>query len=156
AIKNKAWKIHTRQRHAGGGDRFVTANHADYRVEELATTDELDGIRDDLAADQRGAHALGAHGLAVGDGDGIELHGSAARGANALFHLSREAAQVKVAGHGFNPGVGHADERLGEVGIRIADRLEHGARTSAVRAVGNDMTAMFEVHRCGWNYATRG
>src|ERR1019366_3004304 len=83
AVEYEAGKVHARQCHGGGGNGFVAADHADDRVEHLPATDQLDGVSDDLAADERGAHAFGAHGFAVGDGDGVELHGSAAGGADA-------------------------------------------------------------------------
>ena len=51
----------------------------------LPRDDEFDGIGDDLARDERGLHALGAHGDAVGDGDGVELHGGSAGFADALL-----------------------------------------------------------------------
>src|SRR5712692_10125601 len=54
---------------------------------------------------ERRLHALGPHGDAVADGDGVEFHGSAAGRADAFFHLHRELAQVIVARHGLDPGI---------------------------------------------------
>ncbi len=147
AVEHEAGEIHAGQRHGGRRDGLVAAYDADDGVEELAAADQFDRIGNDFAADQRGLHAFGAHGFAVADGDGIELHGRAARGANAFLHLGREAAQVEVAGHGFDPGVGDADERLAEIVVGEADRLEHGARRSAVAPVGDTAAAMLEIHR---------
>ena len=113
AVEHNAGKIQPRQRHGGRGNGLVAAHHADHGVEHLPAADQLDGIGNHLAAHQRRAHAFGAHGLAVGDGDGVELHGRAAGGANAFFHFGRQAPQMKVAGHGFDPGVGHADDADG-------------------------------------------
>ena len=59
------------------------------------------------------------------------------------FTLAAEPAQVKVAGHGFDPGVGHADERLGQIGVGETNGFEHGARRSPVAPVGDTATAMF-------------
>ena len=146
AIEHQAGKIQPRQRHGGGGNGFVAADDADDGVEHLPAAHQFDGIGDDLAAHQRGAHAFGAHGLAVGNGDGVELHGRAAGGANAFLHLGGEPAQVKVAGHGFDPGVGHADEGTAQVLVGESDGFEHGARRSLVAPVGDAATAMFEVH----------
>src|SRR5436309_2330660 len=42
------------------------------------------------------------------------------------------AAQVEVAGHRLDPGVGDADDRLGEVLVGVAHALEVGARGGAV------------------------
>ena len=50
----------------------MAAGHEIYTVEALAAGDRLDGIGDHLARDERVFHPLGAHGDAVGDGDGVE------------------------------------------------------------------------------------
>ena len=60
--------------------------------------------------------------------------GVRAGGANALLHVLGERAQVQVAGADLDPGVGHADERLPQVGVGEAGALEHGARGRAARA----------------------
>ena len=135
------------ERHGGRGDRLVAAHDADDRVKQLSATDQFYRVGDDFAAHQRGLHAFGAHGLAIADGDGVELHGRAAGGTDAFLHLGRQAAQVKVARHGFDPGIGDADERLAQIVVRKADRLEHGARRSAVAPVGDTVAAMLEIHR---------
>ncbi len=146
AVEHETRQVQARQRHAGGGNGLVAAHHTNYGVEHLAAADQFDGIRNQLAAHQRGPHALGAHGFAVGDGDGVELHRRAAGGANAFFHLRREAAQVEVAGHGFDPGVGHSDDGAAEVGVGESDGFEHGAGRSLIAPVGDAATAVFEVH----------
>src|SRR5216684_6172070 len=53
---------------------------------------------------------------------------------------------MKIARHGFDPGVRHADQRLLEVAVRKADRLEHGARRRTIAPVRNATAAVFEVH----------
>src|SRR5580692_8960156 len=58
-----------------------------------------------------------------------------------------ESRQVKIARHGFNPGIGDADDGLLEVFVSEADALEHGAGRGAVASVGDAMTAMFGIHR---------
>ena len=131
---------------AAAGNRLIATHDADYCVKQLPAAHEFNGIGNQLAAYQRRPHAFRAHGFAVGDGDGIEFHGSAAGGTNAFFHLGREPPQVKVAGHGFDPGVGYADQRLAEVGVGEANRFKHGARRSPVAPVSNSAAAMFEIH----------
>src|SRR6185436_15243973 len=126
---------------------FVAANNADDGVEQLTAADKLDGVGDYFAADERGPHPLGAHGLTVADRDGIELHRRAAAGANPLLHLLRKTAQVKVARHGFDPSVGHTDERPLEVFTAKPNGLEHGAGASAVAPVSDQMTTVFWIHR---------
>jgi len=53
---------------------------------------------------------------------------------------------MKVARHGFNPGIGDTDQRLAEIAVRETNRLEHGASSSPVAPVRNATTAMFEIH----------
>ena len=120
AVKNEAGNIQTGQRHDAAGNGFVAADENDESVEEIAAGDEFDGVGDDLAADQRGAHAFRAHGDAVGDGNRVELERSAAGGANAVFDVHGEFAKVIVARADLNPGIGNADERLGEIVIAKA------------------------------------
>src|SRR3546814_19257912 len=59
--------------HHHAGQRLVAAGEADQRVVAVAAHGELDGVGDEVAADQRRLHALVAHGDAVGHGDGAEL-----------------------------------------------------------------------------------
>ena len=54
---------------------------------------------------------------------------------------------MKIAGHGFDPGIGHADQGLAEIVIGETDCFEHGARRSPVAPVGNTAAAMLEIHR---------
>src|SRR5438132_12076125 len=138
--------MHARQRHGCAEDRLVAPHHAHHGVEQLSAADQFNRIGDQLAAYQRSPHAFGAHGFAVGDGDGVEFHGSAAGGANAFFHFGGEPSQMKVARHGFDPGVGHADQRLAQVGVGEANSFEHGARRGPVASLGNSAAAMLEIH----------
>src|SRR5690606_2820769 len=73
------------QRHRETGQGLVTGAESDDGVEHVTAANELDGVGDDLAGDEGGLHALGAHGDAVGDGDGVELHGRATGGADAFL-----------------------------------------------------------------------
>jgi hypothetical protein len=76
---------------------------------------------------------LGAHGDAVADGDRVELHRRAARGADALLDLHGELPQVEVAGHGLDPGVGDADDRLAQVVVGEADPLSIARAAARLR-----------------------
>ncbi len=127
-----------------GGDGLVAADQDDERVEEVAAGDELDRVGHDLAAHQRGPHALRAHRDAVGDGDGVELERRAAGLADPLLDVRREIAQVIVAGADLDPGVGDADERAIEVVVRQADGAQHRARGRAAGAVGKSAAAPFQ------------
>ena len=148
AVEQHAGNVEARERHHAAGNRLVAADQDDEAVEAVAARDQLDRVGDHLAADQRRAHALGAHRDAVGDRDGVELHRRAAGGADAGLHVHREIAQVVVARADLDPGVGDADERLLEVGVGEADRLQHRARRRAARAgreriaaIGHDTTS---------------
>ena len=123
AVEDDARNVEPQQRHGGAGDGLVAGHQRHDAVEHVAARHQLDGIGDHFAADQRGLHALGAHGDAVADGDGVELHGRAAGGADAFLHLDGQLAQVVVAGHGFDPGVGDADDGLGKVVVGEPDGL---------------------------------
>src|SRR6185437_5526415 len=122
-------------------------NDAYNGVEKLASANQLDRIGHDLAAHERRAHAFGAHGLAVADRDGVELHRRAACGAYAFLHLGGQAAQMKVAGHGFDPRVRDPDQRLLQVFAGKSDRFEHGTGASAIPAVRNIAATMFSIHK---------
>ena len=133
AVQNQARNIQPRQRHHAGWNRFVASHQNHQRVEHIAARYKFDGIRNHFAADQRCPHSLRAHCDAVGNGNGVELQRRATGFADASFHVFSEFAQVIVAWPDFNPGVRDADQRLLEVGIVEADRLEHRARGRAPR-----------------------
>ncbi len=147
AVEHQRGQVEPEQRHGRAGKGLVAPDQRDHAVEEVAPADQLDGVGDHLAADQRGLHPLGAHGDAVADGDGVELHRRAARGPDALLHLFREPAEVEVAGHGLGPGAGHADERPRQVLGAEADGLEHRPRRGAVRALGERAALVARVRR---------
>ena len=138
AVEHEAGDVEAREGHDGGGHVLVAAGDADEAVEGVAARDELDGVGDDLAGDQRGLHAFGAHGDAVGDGDGVELHGRAAGLANAFLDGFGDLAQMEVAGADLGPGVGDADDGLVQVVFGEADGAEVGACGGARGAFGED------------------
>ena len=135
AVEQDRGHVEPGQRHRAAGDRLVAGAEGDDRVELVAAGHQLDRVGDHLAADQRGLHPLGAHRHPVGDGDGVELHRRAAGGADALFDVLGQAAQVEVAGHRLGPGVGDPDRRPAERVVVEADALHVGARVGAVGAV---------------------
>ena len=115
AVEHEAGDVEAGEGHDGAGHVFVAAGDADEAVEGVGAGDEFDGVGDEVAGDERGLHALRAHGDAVVDGDGVELHGRAAGFADALLDGFGDVAEVVVAGADFGPGVGDADDGLGEV-----------------------------------------
>jgi hypothetical protein len=132
AVEHEAGDVEAGEGHDGAGNGLVAAGEGDDGVEGVAAGDELDGVGDDFAADEGGLHAFGAHGDAVGDGDGVELHGRGAGLADAFLDAGGEAAQVEVAGADLDPGVGDADERLAQVLVGEAHRFQHRPRRCAV------------------------
>ena len=119
------------------GHVLVAASDGDQAVHPLPEGHQLDGVGDDLAADQRGFHALGAHGDAVADGDGAELERHALPGADALLGGLGETAQVDVAGSDVAGQVGDGDERLFHVLVGDAHGHQHGAGGRSLQVVGD-------------------
>ena len=112
AVVDDARNIQSRQGHGRGWNRLIAADNRHNCVKHLSATNQLDRIGNQLAADQRRAHSLRAHCFAVGNRNRIEFHRRAARRANSFFHLGGDAPQMKIAGHGFNPGIRHANQGL--------------------------------------------
>src|SRR3712207_8288489 len=77
-------------------DRLVASYERDDAVEHVAAADEFDGIRDQVSADEGRLHALGPHGHAVADCDGVEdrkstrLNSSHANISYAVFCLKKK------------------------------------------------------------------
>ena len=90
----------------------------------MPASDQLDRVGDDLAAHQRGLHALGPHRDSVGDGYRVELHRIRARFADAGLERDRQLTQAEIARHRFEPRVRHADEGLLDVLGGQADRVK--------------------------------
>ena len=141
------------QGHHAAGHILVAAGDGDETVHALAEGDQLDGVGDDLAADQRSLHALGAHGYAVADGDGAELEGHAVGGADAFLCALGEAAEVDVAGGDVAGQVGDGDEGFFHVVVGDAHGHQHGAGGRALGVVGDFGAAVLGLGRlteCGW------
>ena len=153
AVHEQARHVQPRQRHHAAGHVLVAPGDGDQAVHPLPEGDQLDGVGDDLAADQRGLHALGAHGDAVADGDGAELEGDALSGANPLLGGLGEAAQMDVAGGDVAGQVGDGDEGLFHVLVGDAHGHQHGAGRCSLQVVGDLGTAVLGLCRLsdsGW------
>ena len=135
AVEEHRGHVEPGQRHRAAGDRLVAGTEGDDRVELVAAGHQLDRVGDHLAADQRGLHPLGPHRHPVGDGDRVELHRRPAGGADAVFDVLGERAEVEVAGHRLGPGVGDPDRRPAERLVVEPDPLHVGARVGAVGPV---------------------
>ena len=132
--------------HRCAGNRLVASHHADHRIKQLAAAHQFDRIGNQFAADQRRAHALGAHGLAVGNRDGVELHRRAAGGANALLHFGRKPPQMKIAGMVSIHVLATPIRGLLRSASVKPMALNMAARAGAVAPVGDSAAAMFEIH----------
>src|SRR5579885_2779588 len=141
AVEDHAGDVEPEQRHRRRRDGLVAAHEHDERVEHVAARHELDRVRDHLARDERGLHALGAHRDSVADGDRVELHRRAAGFAHAALDVLGEGAQAEVAGHGLGPGVGDADHGTRDVRVGQADGLEIAAGGRAMGAVVEEAAA---------------
>ena len=141
AVEHHAGNIEAAEGHDDAGHVLVASADADEAVEEIAARDEFDGVGDHFARDQRSLHTLRAHGDAVGDGDGVELHGRAAGFANAFFESLGYFVQVDVAGADLGPRVGDADDRL--VQIVLCKSRRRANRSAPPRGWGLQSTECF-------------
>lgn len=138
AINENGRTVHAGHRHHAAGHILVTATNRDEAVHAFAADDRLDRIGDDLAGNERVFHPFGAHGDAVGDGDGVENHPFTARGVRALGGLDGELVDVDIARSHFAPGGSDADLRLGEILLFESDSVEHRAAGRAVWAIKHE------------------
>jgi hypothetical protein len=53
---------------------------------------------------------------------------------------------MEVAGHGFDPRIGHPDQRFAQILIGKANGFEHGARRCTITPFRDAATAMLEIH----------
>ena len=121
---------------------LVAAGDGHQPVHPLAERNQLDGIGDDLAADQRGFHPLGAHGNAVADRNGAELKGHAVGGADALLDALGEAVQMDIAGGDIAGQVGDGDKGFFHIRLGNAHSHQHSAGRGALGVMGDFRAAM--------------
>ena len=149
-VEGQSRDVDPDESHHGGRNRFVAAHDQDQAVEEMAARDQLNRIGDHLAAHERGLHPLGAHRDAIGHGDGVELHRGTPGGTDSGLYLLGEAAVVEVAGHGLDPAMPDADQRLAEVFAGEADCPQHGARAGTVVALRQSRALPLQRRRAVW------
>ncbi|GBD09198.1 hypothetical protein HRbin22_01447 [Candidatus Thermoflexus japonica] len=128
--------------HHAGGLRLIAPPNGHQGIQLIRHGGELDGIGDQLPADQGGFHALMSHPDSVVGRDGVELDGRPARIPDPLFDELSQMMEMMVAGLGFEPGVGDADERSAEVLIPESDSPQHGPVRSSLQALRHPRTAM--------------
>ncbi len=112
AIHEHAGDVQPQHRHHHARQRLVAARQADQRVVAMPAHRQFHGVCDQVARDQRGLHALVAHGDAVGHRDRGEFARRAAGLVDALLHRLRLARERDVARRGLVPAGGDADEGL--------------------------------------------
>ena len=148
AINENAGTIEAGHGDDAAGHVFIAAADRDDAVEPFAAHDRFDGVGDHFAGDEGIFHPFGAHGDAVGNGDGVENDGFAARFVRAMSGFDGELIDVHVARGDHAPGGGDADEGLFEIGDVETDRVKHGATGGAVWSI-QDEGGMDAVERFG-------
>ena len=72
--------------------------------------------------------------------------GVPARGADAFGDLDRQVAQLEVARHGADPGVGDADDRLFQIFVGESDGFQLRAGRRAVPSLGDRIASKWHVN----------
>ncbi len=121
--------IEAQHRHHHAGQRLVATGERDHRVVAMAAHRELDRIGNQVAAGQRGLHALVPHGDAVGHRDGGEFARCSAPAIDTDLHGLSLAIEGDVAGGGLVPAGRHAYQRL--VDLLLVEA--HGVKVGAMR-----------------------
>ena len=127
AIEHQRGNIQPCQGHHGAGNRLVAAGQGHDGVEEMSARDEFDGVRNDFPTDQRSLHPFGPHGNAIGNGNGIVFDRRAAGCSDACLDPFRQAAQMVVARHDFDPGIRDADKRPRKILVGESHGFHHRA-----------------------------
>src|SRR5262249_18370640 len=122
--------------HQAAGHVLVAASEGEDAVVVHATGDDLDRVGDDLAGNERVAHAAVAHHDAVRRGGSAKDLRDPAGGADAFAALAGQAVEVGVAGGDVAEEGGDADHRTVEVVVVEADGAEHGPVGGPLRAAG--------------------
>src|SRR4030081_3299397 len=138
AIDEDRRHVEPDHRHHHPRKRLVAAGETDQRIVGMAPDRQCDGIGDAFARWQRRAHAVMAHGDAVGHGDGAELARGASGGGTPLLDRLGLTHQRDVAGRGFIAGRRHTDERL----MDLLGSQPHGIKR---RAMGRPFRALRHV-----------
>ena len=133
AVDEHGRHVQPAHRHHHARQALVAAGERHQRVVAVAAHGQLDRIGDDLAADQRGLHALMAHGDAVGHRDGRELARRAPCRRDAVLHRLGLAVQGNVAGRGLVPRRRDADQGLGDLFLGYAHGVEERPMGRALR-----------------------
>ena len=141
AVEKAARQIEARRAHQHAGKALVATSNRDGAVEALGVHDQLVGVRDVLARDERGTHALVAHGDAVGDRDRIEDQRDSASSIRTGLRVHSQLVEMVVTRRDLVPRRRDSNLRLRKVLILQTNRAQHGAGGGATESVGDIKTA---------------
>ena len=145
AVHKNARAIHARHGHYTGRHVFVATANSYKAIHAFTADDRLNGIGNYLATHERILHALGPHGDAVRDSDGVENNRLSTGLIGTALGLLREQIDVHVARGDIAPGGGHADNRFAEIATLKAGGVEHRPAGRAVRAIQHDGRVRAEI-----------
>src|SRR5215475_5317459 len=97
ALQHDTGDVETGQRHDAARNGLVTSNQYDETIESVSAGNQLNRVRDHLAAHQRGPHSLRAHRDAVGNRHRIEFHRCRTGRTNPRLDVLGERPQMQIA-----------------------------------------------------------
>jgi hypothetical protein len=135
AVHEHAGHIAAHHAHHQAGQVFVAGAHAEDAVPLVAAHRGLHTVGNQLAGDQREAHARVRHGQPVAHRHHRAFVRRAAGGVDAGLGVLGLLAQVQVAGAHLAAGVEHADVGTGDVFVVLPQRVQEAAGAGAQRAI---------------------
>ena len=138
AVDEHRRQIESHHRHHHAGQRLVAAGEGDERVVGVAAAHGFNAVGDDLAGDERVAHAAVVHRHRIGDRDGGEVERHPPGMAHASSGIAGKLAEQRVARRDAAVGRHDADEWLGEIGIREPQAPQERAVRRAIEAFNRD------------------
>ena len=143
AVDENRRQVEPHHRHHHPGQRLVAAGEGHERIVGMPARYGLDAIGDDLARDERVAHAAVVHRHRVRDRDRREIERHAARIAHRRCGITRELAEQCIARRYAAVGRSYADKGLGEIGVGQPEAAQERAVRRAVEAFNRDAGAQF-------------
>ena len=136
--------VHATHGHDNTRHVLVAARNRDVGVVPLSTHDSLDRVGNQVPRLQRVAHALCAHGDAITDANGVELHALEASLPYTLCNLVGQVHEMHVAGISRVPHGGAADLGLVHVVLREARSIQHCLRGALRLGLCDEATGLVE------------
>jgi hypothetical protein len=141
SVEEEAGDVEAGHRHEHAGEALVATGEADERVVAVRADHELDRVGDHLAGDERGLHALVAHGDAVAHRDGDELPRGTACLVDARLHRLGLRVEGEVAGGRFVPAARDPHPRTVDLRVAEAHRAEERPLRRPLGTLGDDAAA---------------